>query len=71
MKLFRKIDFFLKDGFPYSKDDFGGQLCFVLLKYQNLHAFIGVKFGLKISLRVKDLTFCNSGNSLNSILHKS
>ena len=34
--------------------------------YQNcrdLRAFIGVKFGLKIFLRVKDLTFCNSGDN--------
>ena len=35
----------------------------VQFKYQNwrvLRAFLRVKFGLKVFLRVKELTFCNS-----------
>ena len=41
------------------------KFCFVGLKCQrchNLGAFLGVKSGLMILVRVKDLTFCNSGS---------
>ena len=37
---------------------------FVPFQCQNcheLHAFLGVNIGLKVLLRVKELTFCNSG----------
>ena len=40
------------------------KFCFVGLKCQkcrDLHAFLGVKSGLLILVRVKDLTFSNSG----------
>ena len=39
-------------------------LCFVQFKckkFLDLRAFLGVQFGFKILLRVKSLTFCNSG----------
>ena len=44
----------------------------VSLRFQNcrdLHAFLGVKFSSRILLRVKELTFCNSGVIVNALVN--